>query len=181
MAVFPANQHAVAAAVGGEERKHLARVLERGVLAGRVGDDGCGGLAVPRHTVCKGKEVGAAAVILQLAARQERAQVAFEHLDAEHAVDRAVVKNEGHGVGDGGVCVAGERVGYDGPVAEIVGLDVVGGLKNRIEKAVRARFGVEQRGRPAGVGRNVQRLHDLRGSALDEKVGIARRGGRGRV
>ena len=181
MTIFAVDHRAVTAVDGGGEQERIAGLLKRGIFAGGVGDDAHGKVAAAQRAVGKSEEVGAAAVVLQLAARQERAQMTFEHFDAEHTVDRAVVQHERDRVGDGGVRVAGERVGLDGPVAEIVGLKlaaaVVSGLKDRVEQTVRTRFGIEQRGHPARIGRDVQRLHDLRGRAFDEKVGIADRGG----
>ena len=135
----------------------------------------------PQRLIKLRHHVAAVRVKAEFAVRQMAAQIIVQHLNAEHAVQRAVLQHQRHGIGQPGGQV-GLRAGA--PAAVIARRQPVFraiGHHERLSEII-AVSGAEVIARiPARVGRNVHRLDGRDRRTFQQKVAVLRRRAHRRV
>ena len=93
--------HVIPAVVAALERQFPFRILQRYALLAGVGGDMKSQHLAPQVGGGGGQQIAAVMVVLQLVPREFGVHVTFQKLNAQNAVDCAVVQDKGLRVGDG--------------------------------------------------------------------------------
>lgn len=88
-------------ALGAVEGQLPSLLLQRGRLLAGVGGDMDLQLLAPQVGGRGSQQIASVVVVLQFVPRELGVHIAFQHLDAQNAVHRAVVQNQRLRVGDG--------------------------------------------------------------------------------
>ena len=173
-------------ALGAVEGQLPSLLLQRGRLLAGVGGDMDLQLLAPQVGGRGSQQIASVVVVLQFVPRELGVHIAFQHLDAQNAVHRAVVQNQRLRVGDGLPVIAQQRIGQGRPAAIIrrsSGLlpALIGSLEGPDIKGILFHIQILLRRRPRLVRSDAEGLHQLCRSALEHHVGVVRRGGGFRV
>ena len=132
-----------------------------------------------------GQQIASVVVVLQFVPRELGVHIAFQHLDAQNAVHRAVVQDQGLRVGDGLPVIARKSIGQGRPAAIIRRPGplpaLIGSLEGPDIKDILFLIQILLRRSPRLVRGDAEGLHQLCRSALEHHVGVVRRGGGFRV
>ena len=172
--------HVIPAVVAALERQFPFRIPQRYALLAGVGGDMKSQHLAPQVGGGGGQQIAAVMVVLQLVPREFGVHVAFQKLDAQNAVDCAVVQDKGLRVGDGLVVVAQQLIRQSRPAAIVCRphtlVVFVGILEGTDIKHILLSVQILQCRRPRLIRSDVKGLHQLRRSALKQNIRVYHRG-----
>ena len=173
--------HVIPAVVAALERQFPFRILQRYALLAGVGGDMKSQHLAPQVGGGGGQQIAAVMVVLQLVPREFGVHVTFQKLNAQNAVDCAVVQDKGLRVGDGLAVVAPQLIRQSRPAAIVCRphtlVVFVGSLEGTDIKHILLSVQILQCRRPRLVRSDVKGLHQLRRSALKQNIRVYHRGG----